>query len=119
MATFTNTVMALGGPIQHKRGTLAALKASDYVPAPGEILVATDTGFIKVGDGEHTWSELPQSDATEIAANYTETVEGKALDATMGKDLNERLEVVEGITGIDCGEITVEEPEEPAEPEGE
>ena len=110
MATIKDTVMALAGPIQHKRGTLAALKASDYVPAPGEILVATDTGFIKVGDGVHTWSELPQSDATEIAANYTETVEGKALDATMGKDLNERLAEVEGISGIDCGEISVEEP---------
>ena len=55
----------------------------------------------------------------EIAANYTETVAGKALDATMGKDLNERLEPVEGITGIDCGEITAEEPEEPEESEGE
>ena len=54
MATIKETVMALGGPIQHKRGTLAALQASDYVPAPGEILVAMDTGFIKVGDGEHT-----------------------------------------------------------------
>jgi len=111
MATFSENVMSISGPIQHKRGLTAALEASDYVPAEGEIIVATDTGFIKVGDGTHTWSELPQADATEVANNYTETVAGKALDAVKGKDLNDRLSTVEHITGIDCGEIVAEEPE--------
>ena len=110
MATFNSNVMSISGPIQHKRGTAAALAASDYVPAAGEIVVATDTGFIKVGDGVHTWSELPQADATEIVNDYNEETAGKALDAVKGKDLNDRLTTVEGITGIDCGEITVEEP---------
>ena len=106
MATFNGTVMSMGGPIQHKRGTAAALAASSYIPAAGEIVVATDTGFIKVGDGEHTWAQLPQADATEIANNYTETAAGKALDAVKGKDLNDRIARFEDMTGIDCGEIT-------------
>ena len=109
MATFNSNTMSINGPIQHKRGTAAALAASDYVPAAGEILVATDTGAIKAGDGTHTWAQLPVPDTTEIANNYTETTSGKALDATKGKDLNDRVEVLEGVTGIDCGEITVEE----------
>ena len=33
-------------------------------------------------------------------------IAGKALDATKGKDLNDRVAVLEGITGIDCGEIS-------------
>ena len=112
MAVFNSTTMTITGPIQHKRGTTTALEASSYVPAAGELLVATDTGMIKAGDGTHTWSELPTADATEIANNYTETVSGKALDAVKGKELNERLEIFEGMTGIDCGEITAETQEE-------
>lgn len=106
MATFSSTTMVISGPIQHKRGTSAALNASDYVPAAGEVLVATDTGEMKAGDGVKTWAQLPSYDGTQIANNYTETSTGKALDAVKGKDLNDRLETVEGITGIDCGEIT-------------
>ena len=108
MADFENNGMSISGPIQHKRGTTAALEASNYVPAAGEIIVATDTGVIKAGDGVHTWAELSQADTTEISDSYDETVPGKALDALKGKDLNDRLEVVEGITGIDCGEITAD-----------
>lgn len=106
MATFTEGVMTITGPIKHKRGTSEALAASDYVPAAGEIIVATDTGEMKAGDGVKTWSQLPSYDGTEIANSYTEETAGKALDATKGKDLNDRVVTLEGITGIDCGEIT-------------
>ena len=106
MATITEGVMVIDGPIQHKRGTSSVLAESDYVPAAGEIVVATDTGEMKAGDGVHTWSELPSYDGTEVANSYTETTAGKALDAVKGKDLNDRVVVLEGVTGIDCGEIT-------------
>ena len=113
MATFSNNVMTISGPIQMKRGTAAALAASNYVPAAGEIVIATDTGEMKAGDGVNTWSNLASYDGTEIANNLTTTTTGKALDASQGKALNDRLGTVEGITGIDCGEI-----EEPATPGG-
>ena len=106
MATFNETIMTLSGPIQHKRGTAAALAASNYVPAAGEIVIATDTGEMRSGDGTNTWSNLPSYDGTEIANNLTTTAMGKALDASQGKALNDRLGTVEGIPGIDCGEIT-------------
>ena len=109
MATFNSNVMTITGPIQHKRGTSTVLQASDYIPAAGEIIVATDTGEMKAGDGVKTWAQLPSYDGTEIANNYTEENAGKALDAVKGKDLNDRLETVEGITGIDCGEITAQD----------
>lgn len=106
MATFNEGVMTITGPIQHKRGTSAALEASDYVPAAGEIVIATDTGRIKAGDGTHTWSELPAYDETEIVNNLTTVTAGKALDAAQGKALNDRVAILEGLSGIDCGEIT-------------
>ena len=116
MATISGTTMTITGPIQIKRGTQAALEASSYIPAAGELVGAKDTGLLKMGDGVSTWELLPSYDGTVIANNYTETSAGKALDATKGKDLNDRLEELEGVTGIDCGEITVEEPEEETEP---
>ena len=106
MATFNEGIMSFTGAIQHKRGTAAALAASNYVPAAGEIVIATDTGEMKAGDGVNTWSNLPSYDGTEIANNLTTSATGKALDASQGKALNDRLGTVEGITGIDCGEIT-------------
>ena len=98
--------LVISGPIQHKRGTANALTASTYIPAAGEIVVATDTGEMKAGDGTHKWSELPSYEGTEVANSYSETVEGKALDAVKGKDLNDRVTNIENISSIDCGEIT-------------
>ena len=66
MANISNNVMNINGPLLHKRGTTAALEASDYVPAAGEIIIATDNGRIKAGDGVHTWAELPAYDETTI-----------------------------------------------------
>ena len=108
MAIFNKGVMGISGAIQHKRGTEVALTASDYVLAAGEIVVATDTGRMKAGDGIHTWSELSASDNTEIANDYSQTTAGKALDAVKGKDLNDRLAVFENLTGINCGVIVAE-----------
>ena len=106
MATFNEGIMTFSGAIQHKRGTSAALTASGYVPAAGEIIIATDTGEIRSGDGVNTWANLPSYDGTEIANNLTTTTTGKALDASQGKALNDRVGTLEGVTGIDCGEIT-------------
>ena len=58
MDIFTEIIKRISTPVQHRRGTEANLEASDYIPAPGEIVTATDTGVIKAGDGIHTWSEL-------------------------------------------------------------
>ncbi len=106
MANFNNGILTITGPVQIKRGTSSVLATSTYVPAPGELMGATDTGELRIGDGTHTWSGLPAFDGTQVANNYTETTAGKALDAVKGKDLNDRLALFEGITGIDCGEIT-------------
>ncbi len=108
MATFSEGIMTITGPIQHKRGTEAALAASDYVPAAGEIVIATDTGRIKAGNGTATWANLPAYDETEIINNLTTATSGKALDAAQGKALNDRLAVLEGLTGINCGTIVTE-----------
>ncbi|MBR0251728.1 MAG: hypothetical protein IJQ57_00100 [Synergistaceae bacterium] len=105
MATVNGTTLTITGPIQIKRGTQAALEASGYVPAAGELVGAKDTGILKMGDGVNTWKQLPGYDGTEVVNSLTENVVGKALDATQGKALNNRLASLEGVTGIDCGEI--------------
>jgi hypothetical protein len=45
--------------IQLKRGTLADLIALNPTPAQGEIIIDTDAGNFKIGDGARSWSELP------------------------------------------------------------
>ena len=71
MATFLNGVMSMSRVIQLKMGTAAALTASDYVPAAGELVGAIYTGELRIGDGIHTLGKLPSYDRTQIANNYT------------------------------------------------
>ena len=59
MAAISNGILTLTGAIQHRRGTSSALEASEYVPAAGEIIIATDNGEIRAGDGIHAWRDLP------------------------------------------------------------
>ena len=59
MATTNNSTLAVTSPIQHKRGTSAMLEASNYVPAAGELVLATDTGEIRGGNGIDLWRDLP------------------------------------------------------------
>lgn len=102
-------VMAITGTVQHRRGAEAELMKSGYIPEAGEIVIATDTGRIKAGNGIHTWAQLPAYDETEIVNNLTTATAGKALDAVQGKALNDRLTVIEeGLTGINCGTIVAE-----------
>ena len=109
MATINNNVLVFNGSLQHKRGKKAALYASDYVPAAGELLVATDTGDIRVGDGVHPWRNLPAI----IINSFEVEDEGKALDALKGKELHQRISALESVTGIDCGEINAPDPINP------
>ena len=57
MAVNNSGILTLSGAIQHRRGTSSALEASGYVPASGEIIIATDTGELRSGDGIHTWND--------------------------------------------------------------
>jgi len=44
--------------LQHKRGTAAILTANNPTIPAGEIVVETDTGRIKIGDGSTAWTAL-------------------------------------------------------------
>ena len=46
--------------IFYKRKTSELWEASDYVAKSNEILIATDTGVCKYGDGVHVWRELEE-----------------------------------------------------------
>jgi hypothetical protein len=44
--------------VQHKRGTAAQLAGNNPVISAGEIVVETDTGRTKIGDGSTAWNNL-------------------------------------------------------------
>src|ERR1044072_4430314 len=50
--------MADGTRMQQRRATEAVWSTSGYVFAPGERVVTTDPGIIKIGNGTSPWSEL-------------------------------------------------------------
>ena len=107
MATFQNGVMSLNGHIINKHGTLAILESSNYVPSAGELIAATDTGQIRVGDGVHTWSNLPDKNITEITsaksritALETDNTSSKSRISTLeGVNAGNRLTALETLTG--------------------
>ena len=59
MANANKGTLAVKSPIQHRRGTSAMLEASNYIPAAGELVLATDTGEIRGGNGIDLWRDLP------------------------------------------------------------
>ena len=70
--------MAEGTRMQQRRATEAVWNTSDYVLAPGELGVTTDTGIIKVGNGTSPWSELdPAFDSQYLP------ILGKAADSEL------------------------------------
>ncbi len=85
----SNNILSLGR-IQQKRATSTVLASSSYIALPGELVVATDTGEIKVGDGVKTWSELP-------------SVGGSGGDTSA---LEDRIEALENVAGLGDSTIT-------------
>ena len=59
--TIENGVLKPSGVIQLRGGTATALAQVNPKPERRELMVEVDTGKIKVGDGIHTWNELPYS----------------------------------------------------------
>jgi len=56
--------------LQHKRGTAAILTANNPTIPAGEIVVETDTGRSKVGDGTTAWVNLPYADSSAASNLY-------------------------------------------------
>ena len=44
--------------VQFKRMTRQQCQTSSYIAAEGELVTATDTGFVKIGDGRHRYPQL-------------------------------------------------------------
>lgn len=56
--TIQNGVLNLDGAIQLRGGTYENLAAANPLLAAREIMVETDTGKLKVGDGVNNWNDL-------------------------------------------------------------
>ena len=88
MATTNNSTLAVTSPIQHKRGTSAMLEASNYVPAAGELVLATDTGEIRGGNGIDVWRNLPSGiNLLDKRLHDVETVHEVVLSITATNQL--------------------------------
>lgn len=120
MASFRDGNRMSVDHIQFKRATKAQLETSDYVPLMGEIVLSANEALLKVGDGTRTLAQLDFVGAAGMVEDsYDSTATDKGLSAAKGKDLNDRIEKFRNITIIDCGELPVEETEEPEEQSGE
>ena len=98
-------ILFLDKSLQCKRGISSDLASSEYVAAVGELIIAIDTGEIRYGDGVNVYRHLKTCDNTIIENNLDTVETGKVLSAAQGRVLNNRLITLEGINGIDCGEI--------------
>ena len=105
MQNIEEGILRLKNSLQCKHGVSADLALSDYIPAVGELVIAINTGEIRYGDGINFWKNLKTCDNTRIANNLETYETGQALSAAQGRVLNNRLIILEGIKGIDCGEI--------------
>lgn len=73
--------------IREQRGTAAALTATNPVVPDGVIVVETDTGGVKIGDGATAWNSLPyagvrrgsRGDITVSADGATWTINAGAV----------------------------------------
>jgi len=48
--------------VPSRTATAAVLAASTFIPALNEVILASDTGITKIGDGVRTWATLPVAD---------------------------------------------------------
>ena len=56
--SINNGVLQASGGIQSRGGTAANLAAANPLLKAREIMVETDTGKMKIGDGVHNWNAL-------------------------------------------------------------
>ena len=56
---YNDNNVGIRGAIQYRRALQAEWEVFTYLPADGEICVATDTGEIRVGNGKNVWKDLP------------------------------------------------------------
>ena len=89
--TTNNNVITLNiDAVQIKRNTAAGWTAdTTTILKAGEIGAETDTGKIKVGDGVKTWANLVYAGGDTTA-------------------LTARITALEGITVIDCGDLSAQ-----------
>ena len=66
-----NGVLKPTGVIQLRGGTSEVLSEVNPLPERREIMCEVDTGKLKVGDGIHTWNDLPYSGGTATQATLT------------------------------------------------
>ena len=100
--TIENGVLKPSGVIQLRGGTATALAQVNPKPERRELMVEVDTGKIKVGDGIHTWNELPysgggtteQSQLTGISIELTTTdITQKYVSLPVNCDTNSLIKV--------------------------
>lgn len=72
--------MAEGTRMQQRRATEAVWNTSEYVLAPGELGVTTDTGIIKIGNGTSPWSELDIALGSEYLPILGKAADSELLD---------------------------------------
>lgn len=67
----SSEVIVVRGVIQMRGGTSDKLRAANPIPQYRELMIETDTGRVKAGDGVRTWTELPYVSAPHASVSLT------------------------------------------------
>lgn len=84
--------MAVGTRMQQRRAVASVWDVSEYILAPGELGVTTDTGIIKIGDGLNTWSELLPAFNSEFLPILGKAADSELLDGMSSESFAQTID---------------------------
>ena len=76
-----NEALKISGVIQLRGGTKSAMEQVNPILRRREACVETDTGRMKVGDGEHAWNDLPYSGGSSSRTTENHTLTASEAEA--------------------------------------
>ena len=93
--SINNGVLQASGGIQSRGGTAANLAAANPLLKAREIMVETDTGKMKIGDGVHNWNALDYVGGSGSAAGLTSETWIMVLDDGNDTEITKEVAVWE------------------------
>lgn len=100
--TITDNTLTLDGILQLRGGTKLALTQKNPLLGRREVMIETDTGRMKTGDGVHRWLELPYIGVSEAPNDGKSYVMRDGVWETMSELVSEvhrlNVEQIQNVT---------------------
>ncbi len=103
--SITNGILRLDNGIQLRGGTAEVLSGKDVVPSEREIIIETDTGKFKIGDGVTSWGKLEYANGNAQDIGDISTLKTDNKDKLV-KAVNEIVDNIGALTGLTTSDKT-------------